>query len=471
MVDKRASRLPTVVLVGRPNTGKSTLFNRITGKRRAIVSPVPGTTRDVIVQDVEWRGTSFQLVDTGGLFGASEDPLHELVVEHGRRALETADVVVFLVDGREGLVPADEEIARSLRPLGVPVILAVNKTEDRRARERAMEFYQFGFEPVVEIAAEHGLGVAELLQEVTARLPVTPRDSRREASEGNAVVGRPKEVRVAIVGRPNVGKSSLVNRLLREERVMVSEVPGTTRDAVDALLRWHRRDFRIVDTAGIRRPGRVARAGAVEAVSVLVARRAIERADVAVVVMDAVEGPTDQDAAIAGEADRAGCGVILAANKWDLVKDRGAEAAREFDEALRLKMKFLDYAPVIHLSARTGERTPKLLELIDKVAEARRQRIPTAELNRFVEAVTTVHPPAAAAGRREVKILYCAQTGVEPPTIVLFTNVATKLHFSYERFLINRLRESFGFVGTPIRLVVRRRGRRTRGAEERTRQG
>lgn len=458
MVDRRAGRLPTVVLVGRPNTGKSTVFNRITGMRRAIVSPVPGTTRDVIAQEVEWRGTSFQLVDTGGLFGASEDPLHDLVVEHGRRALDAADLVVFLVDGREGLVPADEEVARTLRPLGVPVILAVNKMEDRRARDRAMEFYQFGFDPVLEIAAEHGLGIEELLQEVTARLPATARERERTGAPEEAA-GRPREVRVAIVGRPNVGKSSLVNRLLREERVMVSELPGTTRDAVDALLRWHRRDFRIVDTAGIRRPGRVAKAGGVEAVSVLLARRAMERADVAVVVLDAVEGPTDQDAAIAGEADRAGCGIILAANKWDLVKARGGDAAREFDEALRLKMKFLDYAPVVHLSARTGERTPRLLELIDKVAEARRVRVPTAELNRFVEAVTAVHPPAGA-GRRAVKVLYCAQTGVEPPTIVLFTNVATRLHFSYERFLINRLRESFGFVGTPIRLHVRRRGRR-----------
>ncbi len=458
MGDKSASRLPTVVLVGRPNTGKSTVFNRMTGARRAIVSPTPGTTRDVIAQEVEWRGTSFQLVDTGGLFGASEDPLHELVVEHGRRALEAADLVVFLVDGREGLVPADEEIAKRLRALGAPVVLAVNKMEDRRARDRAMEFYQFGFDPVIEIAAEHGIGVAELLHEVVARLPASHRERGRPAAEA-AVEGRLREVRVAIVGRPNVGKSSLVNRLLREERVMVSEVPGTTRDAVDALLRWHRREFRIVDTAGIRRPGRVARAGDIEAVSVLVARRAIARADVAVVVIDAVEGPTDQDAAIAGEADRAGCGVILAANKWDLVKDKGADRARALDEALRLKMKFLDYAPVVHVSARTGERTGRLLELIDKVAEARRLRVPTAELNRFVEAVTTVHPPAGE-GRRAVRVLYCAQTAIEPPTIVLFTNVATKLHFSYERFLINRLRESFGFVGTPIRLLVRRRGRR-----------
>lgn len=244
--------------------------------------------------------------------------------------------------------------------------------------------------------------------------------------------------------------------------MMVSEMPGTTRDAVDAVLRWHRRDFRIVDTAGIRRPGRVAGGGPVEAVSVVVARRAIERADVAVLVIDSVEGPTDQDAAIAGEADRAGCGIIIAANKWDLLKGKGPEFVRAFDEELRLALKFLDYAPVVHLSARTGERAPKLLELIDRVAESRRLRVPTSELNRFIEAVTAVHPPAGL-GRRAVKVRYAAQTGVEPPTIVLFTNIATKLHFSYERFLVNRLREAFGFMGTPIRLHVRRRGRKPGG--------
>ncbi len=457
MGEKRAGRGPMVVVVGRPNTGKSTLFNRIIGTRRAIVTPVPGTTRDVIAQQAEWGGAAFQLVDTGGMFGASDDPLHALVVQHGRRALESADVVVFVVDGREGLAAADEEIAKTLRSIGKPVILAVNKLEDHRARESAVEFYEFGFDPVVEVSAEHGLGVSDLLQEIYNRLPTHRREAHHAPpAEGE---GRPREVGVAIVGRPNVGKSSLVNRLLREERVMVSDVPGTTRDAVDTLLRWHRRDFRIVDTAGIRRPGRVAGGGQVEAVSVVIARRAIERADVAVLVIDAVEGSTDQDAAIAGEADRAGCGIIIAANKWDLLGGKGAEFVKAFDEDLRLKMKFLDYAPVLHLSARTGERTPKLLAMIDRVAESRRQRIPTSELNRFIEAVTTVHPPAGV-GRRDVKIMYAAQTGIEPPMIVLFTNIATKLHFSYERFLVNRLREAFGFVGTPIRLHVRRRGRK-----------
>jgi GTP-binding protein len=268
------------------------------------------------------------------------------------------------------------------------------------------------------------------------------------------------ETAVAIVGRPNVGKSSLVNRLVREERVMVSELPGTTRDTVDVVLKWHKQRFRIVDTAGIRRPGRVAAGGPVEAVSVVMAKRAIARADVVVLVVDATEGAGDREGAIAGEAEEAGCSIVIAVNKWDLVKGRGAEWVKAFDEQLRYQLKFLDYAPLVHLSALTGDRTPKLLETVDRVAAARQRRVPTAELNRFLEAVTSTHPPSSPT-RREVRILYGAQTATAPPSFVLFTNVATELHFSYERFLMNRLRESFGFEGTPIRLKVRRRAGRT----------
>jgi GTP-binding protein len=450
MTSKRAGAAPTVVLVGRPNVGKSTLFNRITGSRRAIVTPVAGTTRDTIAQPAEWRGTSFSLVDTGGMFGATGDPLHELIVEHGRKAIASADVVVFVVDGREGLVPGDEEIAGALRAVNAPIVVAVNKTDDRKARGRSVEFYALGFEPIVDIAAEHGEGVGDLLDELVTRLP----EGRRDATP----MPREPETRIAVVGRPNVGKSSLVNRLLKEERSIVSALPGTTRDTVDAVLRWHKRNFRILDTAGIRRPGRVARAGQVEAVSVVLARRAIEQADVAVLVVDATEGATDQDATIAGEAENTGCGIIIAANKWDLMKGRGPDFSKEFDDKLRQQLKFLDYAQILHISAWTGERAPKLLEAIDRVADARLRRIPTAELNRFVQAVTAVHPPASP-GRREVRILYAAQTGVAPPEFVFFTNVATSFHFSYERFLMNRLRESFGMEGTPIRIKVRRRSR------------
>jgi GTPase len=458
-----------VVLVGRPNVGKSTLFNRITETRRAIVTPTPGTTRDVITLPVLWRGVAFQLIDTGGMFGASQDPLHELVVAHGRRAIDSADLFVFIVDGREGKVAGDHEIAQVLRATGAAVILAINKVDDRRARDAALDFYQMGFDPIIEIAAEHGQGVADLLDEIVKRIPAgrpgAPGASApaagQEEGEGASVEAVAAETGVAIVGRPNVGKSSLVNRLLRDERMLVSDVPGTTRDAVDTVLRWHRRQFRIVDTAGIRRPGRVARAGQVEAVSVLLARRAIGQADVAVIVIDANEGLIDQDAAIAGEADQAGRGIVIAVNKWDLVKGKGPEFARTFDEELRHNLKFLDYAPLVHISAATGERTARLLEIIDQVAAARKKRVPTGELNRFIEAVTAVHPPASP-GRKAVRILYAAQVGIAPPSFVFFTNVATTFHFSYERYLVNRLRESFGFAGSPIRIQVRARERKKR---------
>ena len=446
MSQKRASKGPAVVLVGRPNVGKSTLFNRITNSRRSIVTAIPGTTRDVIAQPAEWQGVTFTLVDTGGMFGASDDPLHELVVIAGRRALESAEVVVFLVDGRDGLLPGDLEIADRLRGASVPVLLAVNKTDDKRARGRAVEFYKLGFEPVVEIAAEHATGVGDLLDEIIARLP-----ARRDAGPD-----APEETAIAIVGRPNVGKSSLLNRLLHEERSIVSEFPGTTRDTVDAVLKWRHRTFRIVDTAGIRRAGRVARNDQLESLSVLVAKRAIDKADVAVLVVDSTEGATDQDATIAGIAEKAGCGIIIAANKWDLMKGRGTDFSKGFDDKLRQQTKFLDYAPILHISAATGERTAKVLETIDAVADARMKKIPTGELNRFFQTVTAEHPPASP-GRRRVRIMYATQRGVAPPTFVLFTNVATEFHFSYERYLMNRLRETFGLMGTPIRLQIRRR--------------
>jgi GTP-binding protein len=458
--------LPSIVLIGRPNVGKSTLFNRLTRTRRAIVTAVPGTTRDVIAQPVEWRGSRFEVTDTGGMFGASQDPLHALVLERGRRAIGDADLLVFVVDGREGLVPGDSEITEVVRAADKPTLLAINKTDDRRARAGALEFYRLGFDPVFEISAEHGEGVGDLLdaivQRVGARPTVKPVDAEEDG--GEAAVARAAvdqaETSIAIVGRPNAGKSSLVNRLLREERMIVSEMPGTTRDAVDTLLTWHRRQFRIVDTAGIRRPGRVARGGQVESVSVLLSRRSIESADIVVVVIDASVGATDQDAAIAGEADRMGKGIIIAANKWDLVKDRGPDYVKTFDEALRRQLKFLDYATILHISASTGERTPKLLEAIDRVSASRRQRVKTPELNRFIARITGEHPPVSP-GRRHVRVLYAAQTGVSPPNFVLFTNVATTLHFSYMRFLENRIREEFGFAGTPIRIQVRARARKT----------
>ena len=458
----------------------------MTGSRRAIVAPIAGTTRDALARPVVWRGTSFQLFDTGGLYGESQDPLHELVVVQGQRAIVGADLLVLLVDGREGLIPGDERIARELRETGIPVMLAINKTDDKRSHKSAMEFFQLGFDPVTEISAEHGTGVAELLDEMVSRLkgrassaPTTDVGSEEGAHVAGelaspakpappAALAPPKaipepadqETRVAIVGRPNVGKSSLVNRLLRVERVLVSDMPGTTRDAIDSPLLWHRRHFRIIDTAGMRRPGRIARGGKVEIVSVALAKEAIADADVVALIVDANTGASDQDAAIGGEADRAGRGIVIIANKWDLVKTEDHTFVERFDDKLRQGMRFLDFAPILHISALTGERTAKVLETIDKVAAARRQRVPTPALNKFLEQVTAANPPVSP-GRKHVRIMYAAQTGVAPPSFVFFTNVATTFHFSYERFLINKLREQFGFVGSPIRIQVRRRDRNT----------
>ena len=449
--------------------GKSTLFNRLSGSRRSIVTPIAGTTRDVITEPVEWGRVQFSLTDTGGLFGASEDPLHPLVMAQGAKALKDADLIVFVVDGREGLIPGDQDIAQATRDAGVPVILAINKTDDRRAQHASLEFSRLGFANIVDISAEHGHGVGDLLEEIAKYLePREPQElqERQEPQEPQEPQdpALPAEVAIAIVGRPNAGKSSLVNRLLREERMIVSEVPGTTRDSVDSLLQWHGRTLRIVDTAGIRRPGKVGKSQ-VESLSVLLAKRAIERADVVVLVLDATVGPTDQDGAIAGAAKEAGRGIIIAANKWDLMKEQGPDASKVFDEKVRYHLKFLDYAPIVHISAVTGERTPKLLEVVDRVAAAGRTRVSTGELNRFIEKVTSSSPPVTA-GKRNVRVMYASQTSVAPPTFVLFTNTITKLHFSYERFLENRLREAYGFFGNPIRIQVR--GRKDSRQERKT---
>lgn len=440
----------SVVLIGRPNVGKSTLFNRVCGSRRAIVTPVAGTTRDVIRAASEWLGTRFELVDTGGLFGASADPLHAAVAAQGERALDGAHVVVVLVDGRDGVVPADWQVADRARRTGAPLVLAVNKVDDRDAAARVEEFHALGIAPLMPIAAEHGLGIGDLLDAVTARLP-----GAAGAAAEPPPPARPDEIGVAVIGRPNVGKSSLVNLLARTERMLVSDVAGTTRDAVDTLVRWHGRQLRLVDTAGIRRPGRVARGGQVEAVSVSVARRAIERADVAVLVVDASEPPARQDAVIAGAAERAGCGLVIAANKWDLV-ERTTEFAKHYDGELRDALKFADFAPIVHVSALTGARASRLVETVQQAARARAAHVATADVNRMLERAVRRNPPHVA-GKREVKIYYGTQVATRPPQFVVFTNTSSRLHFSYERFLKNRLRETFDFVGTPIRLRARAR--------------
>ena len=464
------TELRRIVLVGRPNVGKSTLFNRLSGKRRSIVNATAGTTRDVITEPVEWEGYHFNLTDTGGLFGASEDPLHELVKVHGARALTGADLIVMVVDGREGLIPGDEDIAKATRDAGVPVILAINKADDRRSKAGALELYRLGFDIVMEISAEHGDGVGDLLEEVVKKLGLTKTATSEPTESSEPSEPEDQETAIAIVGRPNAGKSSLVNRLLREDRMIVSEVPGTTRDSVDSMLQWHKRTFRLVDTAGIRKPGKVSKSQ-IESISVLLAKRAIERADVVVLVVDATVGPTDQDGAIAGAAKDAGKGIIVAANKWDLMKESvtkqdGEDAAKKWDENLRYQLKFLDYAPILHISAATGERTPKLLEMVDKVAAAAKTRVPTGELNRFIEKLTTASPPVTT-GKRNVRVMYASQTSKAPPTFVLFTNSQAKLHFSYERFLENRLREAYDFFGNPIRIQMRGRPDTRRGQQDR----
>ena len=470
MTGGQGTQANRVVLIGRPNVGKSTLFNRVSGARSAIVTPVAGTTRDILRQPVEWLGREFELVDTGGLFGASSDPLKEAVAKQGLREIETATVLVVLVDGQDGLVPADEEVVTHARRVGVPLVLAVNKVDNPKLKDRSPEFFQLAVSPVVAVAAEHGLGVGDLLDEVVARLPTHRRLQRKARLRGSNEISESSdgsgEIRLAIVGRPNVGKSSLVNRLVREERVLVSELAGTTRDAIDTVIGWHGRRIKLVDTAGIRKPGKVAESGKVESVSTLLARRALKRADVAIVLIDATAGVTKQDAAVAGEAERAGCGIIIAVNKWDLVKKEGPEYVKTFDADLRDNLKFADFAPILHISALTGERTQQVFARSVKVIEARARHVSTAELNRMVAKATARHQPHSR-GRKEVKILYATQVSSRPPTFVFFTNVETRFHFSYQRFLRNQLRRAFGFEGSPIWLKARarriqpRRGRRS----------
>ena len=459
----RAGVLRQVVLVGRPNVGKSTLFNRLSGARRSIVTSIAGTTRDVITHPVTWERYHFDLTDTGGLFGASEDPLHELVKAQGARALKSADLIVMVVDGREGLIPGDEDIAKATRDAGVPVILAINKTDDRRARVGALELYRLGFDTVIEISAEHGNGVGDLLEVIVEKLGLKPdaadapeAPDAADAPEAPEAPEAPQETAIAIVGRPNAGKSSLVNRLLREDRMIVSDVPGTTRDSVDSLLQWHRRNvphrrYRRHSQArqGLEVADRIGqRAAGAPRDRARRRRRARHRRDRRARPIRTARSPAPRRTPAAA--------IIVAANKWDLMKDQGEDAAKVFDENLRYQLKFLDFAPILHISAATGERTPKLLEVVDKVATASRTRVPTGELNRFIEKITTQSPPVTA-GKRNVRVMYASQTSVAPPTFVLFTNAETKLHFSYERFLENRLREAYGFFGNPIRIQVRGR--------------
>jgi GTP-binding protein len=433
--------LPRIALVGRPNVGKSTLFNRICGRRKAITDGRPGSTRDRNYAQVSWQGAAFELIDTGGLLLGTSDPLLGPAVEQVERAIEEADVVLFVVDGRSGLLPDDEEIGRKLRRQGKRVIVAVNKVEGPAVETG--EFTRLGFEPLFAISAEHGQGIGDLLDAALEGLP------RKDAEDDAA-----PPLRLALVGRPNVGKSSLLNRFLGVERAVVSEIPGTTRDTVDSPFEREGRRYLLVDTAGIRRV-RLLKEN-VDHVSVVHARRAIERADVGIVVLDAESGLREMDATIAGRVVEAGLGVVLAVNKWDTARGRRL-TQRGFEQEIRDQLKFAPWAPVVFVSATTGRGLDRLLATVRKVEDTRRFRVTTGELNRLLARATQAHTPKPDKGSRNLRILFGSQIGTAPPTFALSVNQPVGLHFSYKRYLENRIREAFGFEGTPLRLKIRHR--------------
>jgi len=439
------SALPTVVILGRPNVGKSTLFNKLTGRRRAIVGDEPGITRDRIYGRAEWRGRQFHLVDTGGIIPDDKQLIPANILNQARAALDEASLILLVVDARAGITPLDEELAELARVTGKPVFVAANKVDTARLEVDSLEFERWGLDAVFPVSAEHGSGVAEMLDSAIDILA---------APEVQEEGGR--EIRLAIVGRPNVGKSSLVNRLVGEERVIVSPIPGTTRDAVDTEVLYQDTNFRLIDTAGIRRKGKTELVA--EKISVVMARRNLEEADVAILMIDAIEGPTANDATIGGYAHEAGASMIIAVNKWDAV-EKDTYTTKQYEERIREMMKFADYAPIVFVSAKSGLRVTKLLELARQAHQERHKRITTSELNRFFER-NLEQPRATTPSKYPLRVLYMTQAGTGPPTFVLFTSSRSpraKLHFSYERYLVNRLRKEFGFFATPIRIKQRRK--------------
>jgi GTP-binding protein len=426
-----------VAIVGRPNVGKSTLFNRILGKRQAIVEDFPGVTRDRNYADVTRYAKRFTLIDTGGFEPVSNERLLAQMREQSQVAMEEADIILFLMDGREGLTPADEEVAHMLRQVDKPVLFVVNKV-DGPAQEAALgEFYALGVEALHPISAEHRLGVSDLVDEILALLP-EPLLSGEESSE----------TRLAVIGRPNVGKSSLVNRLLGYERVVANPAAGTTRDSVDTPFTYNQRRYALIDTAGIRRKGKVSQK--LEKYSVIQALKALERAHIAVVVLDAAEGITDQDLTIAGYAHERGRAVVLVVNKWDLVtKDN--KTMGNFVKDIRGAFRFLPDSPIHFVSALSGQRVGKIMADIEMVDDEFNRKIATAELNKVLKDAELNHPPPVYHGKR-LKLFYMTQTAVRPPTFVIFVNKAEGIHFSYERYLMNCLRQAFGFTACPIRL-------------------
>lgn len=436
---------PTVAIVGRPNVGKSTLFNRILGGRPAIVSERPGTTRDRHFGDAEWQGRRFWVVDTGGLVPESNDSMDRAIRQQVEFALEEADVILFVVDGHEGINPVDRAIADLLRRSDRPVLLAVNKLDNLEHSTEQYAFYGLGFGDPLGVSAGVGKGSGDLLDALVGRLPPFDPSEAEEA------------INVAVVGRPNVGKSSLVNRLLGEERHVVAPEAGTTRDAIDSTLRYHGKILNFIDTAGLRRRAKVE--NDLEFYSTLRTERAIERAQVCVLVVDATLGMHNQDLRIATQAWERGCGLIVVVNKWDLVEEKDANTARQGQEALIAKAPFLRYVPFLYVSAQTGQRVRQVLDRITEVAEGRQLRVPTAEVNKVLAELIERNAPPQKPGE-EVKLLYASQIGTAPPTLAIVSNRPDEVPESYQRYLVHGFREVWPFPGSPLRLKFTRRGSR-----------
>ncbi|CUB11282.1 GTPase Der [Bacillus cereus] len=432
---------PVIAIVGRPNVGKSTIFNRIVGERVSIVEDIPGVTRDRIYSAGEWLNHEFNIIDTGGI-DIGDEPFLTQIRQQAEVAIDEADVIIFMTNGRDGVTAADEEVAKILYRSNKPVVLAVNKVDNPEMRNDIYDFYALGFGEPFPISGTHGLGLGDLLDEAAQHFPKIEEDGYDEDT-----------IRFSLIGRPNVGKSSLVNALLGQERVIVSNVAGTTRDAVDTPYSKDGKDYVIIDTAGMRKKGKVYES--TEKYSVLRALRAIERSDVVLVVLDGEEGIIEQDKKIAGYAHDSGRAVVIVVNKWDAVK-KDEKTMKAFEENIRAHFQFLEYAPIVFLSAKTRKRTQTLIPVIDEVNESHSIRIQTNVLNDVIMDAVAMNPTPTHNGSR-LKIFYATQVAVKPPTFVVFVNDPELLHFSYERFLKNRLRESFGFVGTPIHIIARAR--------------
>jgi len=432
---------PIVAIIGRQNVGKSTLLNRVAGKRIAITENLPGTTRDRVLANVLWLGTEFTMVDTGGLELKPQSTIVQAVKDQVEAAISEADVIIYLLDVRDGVMPSDMEIADMLRRVSKPVVLVANKADNAKLETEAVEFYELGLGEPLVISAHHGRGTAELLDKIIALLPVP-----------SPVEVEPEILKVAIVGRPNVGKSMLLNALLGKERAIVDDAPGTTRDAIDTLLDFDGQSVLLIDTAGVRRRGRIG--VGVERYSVMRALRAIDRADIALLVVDASEPFMAQDVHIAGYIRQMAKGIVLAVNKWDLVADKNIA---EWSRYIRRQLRFMPYAPVLYTSAKFGQGVGEVMPQVVHVYQERLKRLPTATVNSVVQRAVAAHTPPRT-GSKQLKILYATQAEVNPPTFVFFVNEAKLMHFSYQRYLENKLRQSFGFIGTPLRLIFKTRG-------------